>query len=114
MDKQELLKVDRLKGWLAGQVAGGKGEAEYIWQDPVYCLMGNYLADHGHSWGEFAYSELPHYEQIAGARPWTYGAALERLEGVERRLALPAPLLAIERKPTEVVVEARDLVLVGP
>lgn len=86
------LTVDALIPWLRKQ----QPDAEYIWSDPVFCMMGRFLADHGSQWGEVAYSDMPHYEQIAGAKPWTYGAALKRAE----RLALPAPTsqpLALER-----------------
>jgi hypothetical protein len=75
--------IDALTGWLRKQPPDG----EYVWSDPVYCLMGKYLADNDACWGERAYSDLPHYEEIAGEKPWTYGAALERAEA----LALPAP-----------------------
>jgi hypothetical protein len=85
--RTELYRLDALVEWLRAEVAAGRGEEEYIWQDPVYCMMGRYLADHGSGWGEVAYSELPGYEAIAGAKPWTLGAALGRAE----RLALPAP-----------------------
>jgi hypothetical protein len=80
----ELMKVEKLVEWLRGQPSDG----EYVWSDPVFCLMGRYLEAHGSEWGRVAYSEMPGYGLIAGVKPWTYGAALER---AERYLALPAP-----------------------
>ena len=78
-----------LTDWLRQEVAKGRAAEEYIWQDPVYCLMGNFFAAHGRQgWGEVIYSDMPDYEVIAGAKPWTYGAALERAEALK---ALPPP-----------------------
>lgn len=77
------LTVENLKTWLRQQPSDG----EYVWSDPVYCLVGRYLADNGSEWGAAQYSDIPGYEQIAGEKPWTYGAALARAEA----LALPAP-----------------------
>jgi len=71
-----LLTLDVLIPWLRRQPADG----EYIFQDPVYCMMGRFLADHGSCWGEVMYSDLPDYEVIAGSKPWTFGAALKRAE----------------------------------
>jgi hypothetical protein len=83
------LTIDALVKWLEAQ----RPDQEYMWQDPTYCLVGHYLRDHGSSWGSVAYSELPHYDEIAGAKPWTYGAALERAKSVtaQETLALPPP-----------------------
>src|SRR4249920_212780 len=75
--------TEALTGWLRKQ----DPDKEYVWSDPVFCLMGNYLVDNGAFWGERAYSDMPHYEEIAKEKPWTYGAALERAEA----LTLPAP-----------------------
>jgi hypothetical protein len=82
--------LDALTGWLRKQPP----DQGYIWQDPVYCLMGEYLRDNGASWGERSYSDMPHYEEIAAEKPWTFGAALERAEA----LALPEPALQLEDK----------------
>jgi hypothetical protein len=102
--RAELYRLEELVAWLRGEVAAGRGDEEYVWQDPVKCLMGRYLADRGSGWGYRAYSELPAYEVVAGERPWNLAAALERGEKV---LALPAPVAeavaapvaAIERAP---------------
>jgi hypothetical protein len=82
---KELLDWGRLVEWLRGEDGG----EEYIWQDPVRCLVGRYLAARGSGWGYFSYGELPFYEEIAGVKPWTYRAALGRAEQV---LGLPAPV----------------------
>ena len=47
---------------------------------------------------------MPHYEEIAGEKPWTFGAALERAEGVKEMLALPAPTPQLEDKRETVTV----------
>ena len=60
----------------------------YIWSDPVFCMMGQYLLAHDSTWGAAQYSEMPGYAEIAAEKPWTFGAALER---AEKLLALPAP-----------------------
>ena len=80
---QSLMTSDALTAWLRTQPDDG----EYQWTDPVNCLMGKYLADHGVAWGDTGYSDMPGYHQIAAQRPWTFGAALGRAE----QLALPAP-----------------------
>jgi hypothetical protein len=85
-----LLNAERLTNWLRKQDPG----EEYIWSDPVFCLMGRYLADNGSAWGEMQYSNMPHYTEIAAEKPWTFGAALERAEA----LTLPAPALQLEDK----------------
>ena len=95
-----LVTTEALTEWLRKQAP----DDEYVWQDPVFCLMGRYLADNNSRWGEFAYSDMPHYEEIAGEKPWTFGAALERAE----RLALPPPPLQIAapvREPVTVDAE---------
>lgn len=79
----ELFTTEALTEWLRNQPS----DQEYVWSDPVFCLMGRYLADNGSCWGEQGYSDMPNYEVIAGQKPWTYGAALGRAEA----LALPAP-----------------------
>lgn len=79
----ELMSAQELTKWLRKQ----NPDQEYIWQDPVFCLLGHYLRANGSGWGERSYSEMPHYEEIAKEKPWTFGAALERAE----TLALPAP-----------------------
>lgn len=83
-DNTALLNPDSLVDWLRQQPPDG----EYIWQDPVFCMMGRYLADHDSRWGEFSYSEMPNYDAIAGKKPWTFGAALERAEALKQ---LPPP-----------------------
>lgn len=96
----ELINSDKLIGWLRQQPA----DEPYIWSDPVFCLMGRYLADHDSSWGTVQYSDMPDYERIAGEKPWTFGAALERAEMLK---ALPPPSIQIEDKTSEpVTVEA--------
>jgi len=85
----ELFTTEALANWLRNQPS----DQEYVWSDPVFCLMGPYLADNGSCWGEQGYSDMPNYEVIAGQKPWTYGAALGRAEKV---LALPPPPLQIE------------------
>jgi hypothetical protein len=89
LDKSKMT-TEALTDWLRGQ----PGDGEYVWSDPVFCLMGRYLADNESRWGEVQYSDIPHYEEIAGEKPWTFGAALERAEA----LALPAPALQLEDK----------------
>jgi hypothetical protein len=79
-----LLTRDALIDWLRQQPA----DEEYVWQDPVFCLMGRYLADNSSRWGDVGYSDMPHYEEIAGQKPWTFGAALERAEALKQ---LPSP-----------------------
>jgi len=79
------LTTNSLIEWLRQQPADG----EYVWSDPVFCMMGRYLADHGSQWGDVGYHDMPHYEEIASVKPWTYGAALERAEALK---ALPAPI----------------------
>jgi hypothetical protein len=82
------LTTEALVTWLRTQPP----EQTYVWSDPVFCLMGSYLADHGSSWGVTAYSEMPNYHEIAAERPWTFGAALERAE--KFLLASPSALPA--------------------
>jgi hypothetical protein len=79
--------TEALTGWLRKQPP----EGEYVWSDPVYCLMGHYCADNEMAWGMFQYSDMPGYFEIAAEKPWTFGAALERAE----KLALPPPPLQI-------------------
>ena len=96
----ELLTVDKLTGWLGKQDPGG----EYVYSDPVFCLMGRYLADNDIEWGAGAYSELPGYYAIAAEKPWNFGAALQRAQGVQEALkALPPPALQIEGQATEIL-----------
>jgi len=91
----ELLDSDKLIAWLRTQPP----DEEYVWQDPVYCLMGRYLASEGSHWGEFSYSAaMPHYHEIAETKPWTFGAALQRAEALK---ALPQPPLQIEDRHAE-------------
>lgn len=97
----EKLTTNALIAWLRQQPA----DAEYVWQDPVFCMMGRYLADNGSCWGEVAYSDLPGYEQIAGEKPWTFGAALARAEALQ----LPAPMPQIAHQPEK----TRELVVTG-
>lgn len=79
-------------------------DAEYIWSDPAFCMMANYLADHGASWGAVAYSEMPGYREIAETKPHSYGAALAR---AEKLLALPTP-------PAQIPVPPQPLALPTP
>jgi hypothetical protein len=78
------LTTQALAAWLRTQPP----EDTYTWSDPVFCLLGRYLADHESQWGSAQYSELPAYELIAKSQPHTFGAALAR---AEKLLALPAP-----------------------
>lgn len=99
----ELMTIDKLTGWLKDQPPGG----EYVWSDPVNCLMGKYLAAHDIEWGTGAYSEMPEYHWIAAAQPWTFGAALARAQELK---ALPPPALQIEASPIEVLDLEREIV----
>jgi hypothetical protein len=83
MDKM-LFTRDALIAWLRTQPA----DKEYIWSDPVFCLMGQYLADNASCWGAFSYSDMPDYYKIAQTKPWKFGAALKRAEALQR---LPSP-----------------------
>lgn len=76
--------TDALIAWLRRQPP----DQDYVWQDPVYCLMGHFLMDNGARWGDVIYSDMPGYEQIAQQKPHTFGAALERAEALK---ALPPP-----------------------
>jgi hypothetical protein len=78
------LTIDALATWLRQQPP----EMTYIWSDPVFCLVGHYLADNDSAWGAAQYSDIPDYELIARTEPHTFGAALQR---AEKLLALPAP-----------------------
>jgi hypothetical protein len=91
MPNEMLFTRDALIAWLRTQPP----DEEYIWQDPVFCLMGHFLADNGSSWGEVGYSEMPSYREIAETKPWTYGAALARAEAL-KQLPPPMPLLTQE------------------
>jgi hypothetical protein len=77
------LTTDALAAWLRTQPP----EGTYTWSDPVFCLLGHYLADNQSQWGSAQYSDLPQYELIAKSEPHTFGAALKRTEAL---LALPA------------------------
>jgi hypothetical protein len=96
------LSIAAIMQWLRSQPPAG----EYTWQDPVFCLVGRYLADHGSQWGVVSYSDMPEYHRIAGSKPWTYGAALERAQEV---LALPAPTPAL---PAPAVLQPAEAVAV--
>ena len=89
-----MLDQNSLIDWLKQQPP----EGEYVWSDPVFCLMGRYLADNDSAWGAVQYSDMPHYEEIAQTKPWTFGAALERAEAIK---ALPAPPLQITQQEKE-------------
>jgi hypothetical protein len=95
----ELLKSDKLIAWLRTQPP----DEEYIWSDPVKCLMGRYITDVGTPADLYAYSEMPDYHEIAETKPHTFGAALQRAEALK---ALPAPLLQIEDRHAEKVHSA--------
>jgi hypothetical protein len=84
----ELLDSDKLIAWLRQQPP----EEEYIWSDPVFCLMGRYITDVGTPADLYAYSEMPAYREIAETKPWTFGAALQRAEALKQ---LPSPPLSI-------------------
>jgi len=76
---------------------------EYVWQDPVFCLMGNFYRDRGlQGWGEVIYSDMPNYDAIAGTKPWTFGAALTRAEALKQ---LPPPAALIEHAKADRVSE---------
>jgi hypothetical protein len=101
----ELLDSDALIDWLRQQPA----DEEYMWQDPVYCLMGRYLADKGSRWGAVHYSSMPGYYEIAMAKPWTFGAALERAEAQrEERARITAAVARLAPKAST----SRELVTV--
>jgi hypothetical protein len=92
----ELLDADSLIAWLRKQPP----ELEYVWSDPVFCLMGHYVRDMGTPKDLYAYGDMPHYHEIAEVKPHTFGAALQRAEALK---ALPAPALQIEDKTRELV-----------
>jgi hypothetical protein len=94
LDKTTTLYTpDALIQWLRQQPAN----EEYVWSDPVFCMMGRYLRDNGSTWGEAAYSDMPGYHEIAAEKPWTFGAALERAEALSNETKqLPPPPLQIE------------------
>lgn len=101
------LTVEALAEWLTTHPASN----EYRYQDPVFCLLGQYFADCGayDAISETAYEQFPHYREIAEAKPHTFGAALER---AEKLLALPAPKdepLDVECTPvhTPALIEAK-------
>lgn len=78
------LTIEAIVAWLRTQPQN----REYTWQDPAFCLVGQYLADNGSSWGFHHYSDIPHYNEIAETKPHTFGAALERAEALK---LLPPP-----------------------
>src|SRR5262252_1796041 len=87
-----LLHLEALHAWLREVVEEeGRGDERYEWSGPVYSMMGKYIEERGTPADLYAYSDMPHYREIAETKPWTLGAALERVE----RLALPAPALAL-------------------
>jgi len=89
--------TSELTDWLRQEVAKGNADEEYIWQDPVKCLMGRFYAARGQQgWGEVTYSDLPNYHIIAGQQPWTLGAALERAQTLQ--LPPPSPALIEQAK----------------
>lgn len=81
------LTIEALTTWLAKQDPG----QPYTWQDPVKCLMGLYLADHGSAWGGIAYSNLDGYYEIAQTQPHTLGDAHKRALEYSKQRALPTP-----------------------
>lgn len=66
--------------WLETQPA----DKEYAWYDTRACLACRYLEALGYKapWGSFKYTgafgNSDNYFEIAGQKPWTYGAALGR------------------------------------
>ena len=80
------LSVPALVAWLRTE----RGDNTYVYQDPVFCLLGRYFEDQGavDAISEAAYETMPDYRAIAEPKPHTFGAALER---AEKLLALPAP-----------------------
>ena len=78
------LTTNALVSWLKNQPP----EQTYVWSDPVFCLIGHYMAANDSSWGTAQYSDLPDYELIAKSEPHTFGAALTRAEAL---LAPPTP-----------------------
>jgi len=97
------LTVEALVAWLRQKPA----DETYVWSDPVFCLVGHYLSEHNSSWGVAQYSDIPDYEQIAGEKPWTFGAALGRAEAL---LALPAPTpeLELQAEPEPLQIPYQD------
>ena|SRR5262252_1987030 len=93
---KKLMNADSLIEWLRDQPP----DEEYIWQDPVKCLMGRYVTDRGTPKDLYAYNYMPYYHEIAEVKPHTFGAALERAEALK---ALPPPALQIEDKTRELV-----------
>ena len=72
--------------------------AEYTFQDPAGCLMARYFAAHDAPWSGTAYHAMPNYLAIAGDKPHTFGAALERARALK---ALPAPAPTLELTATK-------------
>jgi hypothetical protein len=100
LPKVTLPTNDELIDFLKGQDPDG----EYVWQDPVYCLMGRYFSAKGQSgWGETIYSDMPNYDAIAGQKPWTFGAALVRAEALKQ---LPPPAALIEYAKTDTLTKS--------
>ena len=85
------LTVEALTRWLRSEP---DPEREYRYQDPVFCLLGQYFTDCGamDAISEAAYETMPHYREIAEPKPHTFGAALARAE----QLLLPPPAQVIE------------------
>src|SRR5262245_31142381 len=88
----ELFDADKLIDWLRRQ----RPDEEYVWQDPVFCLMGRYVTEMGTAKDLYGYSVMPYYYQIAQTKPHTFGAALERAETL-KALPPPVPQLTYER-----------------
>lgn len=67
--------------------------------------MGRYITSVGTPADLYAYGEMPNYREIAEAKPWTFGAALERAE----KLALPPPPKALPPPTLELTAEPLEL-----
>lgn len=80
------LTIEALAEWITTHPLSN----EYIYQDPFFCLLGQYFSDCGaiDAIAESAYEQFPSYKQIAEPKPHTFGAALQR---AEKLLALPPP-----------------------
>lgn len=78
--KADPFTLESLIAWLEMQ----PGEKTYNWFDIKDCLACKYLEAAGieEPWGKIVYTTIfgsePAYHEIAGTRPWTFGAALSR------------------------------------
>lgn len=82
--KPNPISIDGLIAWLKQQDPKGS----YNWYDSKECVMCRYMnvvigTERHHDLGA-VFPNLEMYQVICAARPWTYGAVLNRLEAWER------------------------------